>query len=72
MYFLTIDKKEEQMALNINDTKFLEIAEIICEEGLSGLDKAVQIIINQAMLIERDRHLKAERYERTPERVCDS
>ena len=57
------------MALNINDTKFLEIAEIICEEGLSGLDKAVQIIINQAMLIERDRHLKAERYERTPERV---
>ena len=36
------------MALNINDTKFLEIAEIICEEGLSGLDKAVQIIINQA------------------------
>ncbi len=38
-------------------------------EGLSGLDKAVQIIINQAMLIERDRHLKAERYERTPERT---
>lgn len=57
------------MALNVNDTKFLEIAEIICEEGLSGLDKAIQIIINQAMLIERDRHLKAERYERTLERV---
>ena len=32
------------MALNVNDTKFIEIAEIICEEGLSGLDKAVQII----------------------------
>jgi len=47
------------MALNVNDTKFLEIAEIICEEGLSGLDKAIQIIINQAMLIERDRQLKA-------------
>jgi len=29
------------MALNVDDTKFLEIAEIICEEGLSGLDKAV-------------------------------
>ena len=57
------------MALNINDTKFLDIAEIICEEGLSGIDKAVQIIINGAMLIERDRHLKAQRYERTPERV---
>lgn len=57
------------MALNTNDNKFLEIAEIICEEGLSGLDKAVQIIINQAMLIERDRHLKADRYERTPERT---
>ena len=34
------------MALNINDTKFLDIAEIICEEGLSGIDKAVQIIIH--------------------------
>jgi len=30
---------------------------------------AVQIIINQAMLIERDRYLKAERYERTLERT---
>jgi transposase-like protein len=57
------------MALNVNDNKFLEIAEIISDEGLSGLDKAVQIIINQAMLIERDRYLKAERYERTPERT---
>ena len=58
------------MALNINDTKFLDIAEIICEEGLSGIDKAVQIIINGAMLIERDRHLKAEHYERIP-RTCE-
>ena len=57
------------MALNMNDTQFLEMAEIICEEGLSGLDKAVQIMINQAMLIERDRYLKAERYERTPDRT---
>jgi len=48
------------MALNINDTKFLDIAEIICEEGLSGIDKAVQIIIKGAILIERDRHLKAQ------------
>lgn len=69
MYYLTINNKEKRMALNTNDNKFLEIAEIICEEGLSGLDKAVQIIINQAMLIERDRYLKADRYERTPERT---
>ena len=51
------------MALNMNDTQFLEMAEIIYEEGLSGLDKAVQIMFNQAMLIER------ERYERTPDRT---
>ena len=48
------------MALNVNDNKFLEIAEIISDESLSGWDLAVQIIINQAMQIERDRHLKAE------------
>jgi len=37
------------------------MAEIINEDGLSGLDKV--------MLIERDRYLKAERYERTTERT---
>ena len=46
------------MAFTVDGTKFLEIAEIICESGQSELDKAVQIIIKQAMLIERDRHLK--------------
>ena len=45
------------------------MAEILNEDGLSGLDKVFQMMLNQAMLIERDRYLKAERYERTTERT---
>ncbi len=55
VYFLTIDKKVKQMTLNVNDNKFLEIAEIICEDGLGG-DKAIQIIINQAMPVYLNRN----------------
>ena len=48
-----------------------KLLEIISEEGFSGLNKAVQIIINQAMLIERDRHLKAAHYAITPPSLKD-
>jgi hypothetical protein len=50
------------MALNFNDTKFLEIAEIICEEGLSGLDKAVQIIINKPVMVNSNHHFLSRVY----------
>jgi putative transposase len=48
-----------------DDTQLLELSEIISEEGLGGLGKAIQILINQSMLIEREKHLGASAYERT-------
>ena len=42
-----------------------EAMELICENGFEGLDQAISILINQAMIIERARVLQAEPYERT-------
>ena len=41
------------------------LAEVLSERGLDGLGNAVEILINEAMRIERDRHLNAAAYERT-------
>jgi putative transposase len=56
------------MAMQSQDSKIHTIAELLSEKGLDGLGEVMQIAINEAMLIERDRHLNATRYERTSER----
>ncbi len=56
------------MAAQIDDNKLLPVAEMIFEQGLDGIGKAVEMLINEAMKIERARHLKATAYERTVER----
>ena len=53
------------MSTREHNTQLLDVAEIISEEGLGGLGKAVQILINESMLIEREKHLGAQPYERT-------
>ena len=50
---------------SINDRGFSTLAEVLSERGLDGLGNAVEILINEAMRIERDRHLNAAAYERT-------
>jgi putative transposase len=57
------------MTDRINDTGFLKLAEVLSEKGLPGLGSAVEILINEAMLIERDRHLHATHYQRSEERT---
>jgi transposase-like protein len=44
------------------------IIELIANNGFDGLGEAVTLLLNEAMKIERARHLKAEPYERTDER----
>ena len=48
-----------------NNNLLSEITEIIFTEGMNGLDKAAAILINEAMCIERSKHLRAEPYERS-------
>jgi len=45
-----------------------EIVEQIAENGLDYLPELIQTVVNAAMKVERQRHLKAEMYERSDER----
>ena len=56
------------MAMRVNDTKFLEVVELIAEKGFAGMGEAMQILMNEAMLIERTRFLGVNPYERSDER----
>ena len=51
------------------DNNVSHLAQIISEQGMDGLGSAIQILINQAMLIERNRHLNAAPYERNDSRT---
>lgn len=56
------------MTCRENSTVLSEIAEIIFNEGMGGLNTAISILVNEAMQIDRSRHLKAEPYERNDQR----
>ena len=45
-----------------------ELAELIAEQGLEALPEVLRLILNAAMHAERQQHLQAAPYERTPER----
>lgn len=53
------------MAMPINDNKISEIIELINEKGFEGMTEVMQILFNEAMLIERARHIQAQPYERS-------
>lgn len=54
----------EQYHINLSN----EILNTITQGGLEGLPDALALLINHAMLIERQRHLQASPYQRTPSR----
>lgn len=57
------------MVLPQRDRSVLDgVLEVLHGSGYDGLGKAIEIIINSAMLLEREQHLRAEPYERTEER----
>jgi putative transposase len=56
------------MAVRANNTKLMEVVELISEQGFGGMAESMQIILNEAMLIERSRYLQVNPYERSPTR----
>ncbi len=56
------------MTCRENNNTLSEITEILSNEGMDGLNTAISILVNEAMQIERSRHLKAEPYERSNDR----
>ena len=56
------------MACRDQDNDVQSALEILAENGFEGLPEALALLINEAMRLERARHLNAEAWERTPER----
>lgn len=57
------------MAHRVNDNAGEDILEPLLNQGMAGMPEVLARLINQAMLIERDRYLKADHYERSAERT---
>jgi putative transposase len=56
------------MACDANSNKVSGIIEQLCDEGFEGLTGAVITLLNEAMKLDRTRHLQAKPYERSEER----
>ena len=56
------------MACETNDIKVGGIIEQLCDEGFEGITGAVITLLNEAMKLDRTRHLQAMPYERSDER----
>lgn len=56
------------MACQRQDNEAVAAAELIAERGLEGLGDAVSMLINEAMRLERERHLAVAPYERSSHR----
>ena len=56
------------MTCQSNSNALTEVMEVILAEGMSGIAKAIEILLNEAMVVERSKYLQAEAYERTPHR----
>jgi putative transposase len=52
-----------------DDNALSKIIEVLFTDGLGGLEKAVAMLVNEAMRIERSKHLNAESYERSKDRL---
>ena len=57
------------MACRVNTTELSAAVELIATQGVEGLNKAFEVLYNEAMKVERSRFLQAEPYQRTEERI---
>lgn len=56
------------MACRVQDNGLEGLMELVSERGFEGLPEAVRVLMNEAMRIERERHLGAAPWERSDER----
>jgi len=56
------------MAMRVENTRFEDVIKLISDRGLEGMGPAMQILLNEAMVIERSRYLQTEPYERSENR----
>lgn len=56
------------MTCEVNDSKLGAVVEQLCDEGFDGVTGAMIALFNEAMKLDRSRHLKVSPYERSNER----
>lgn len=56
------------MAHQNESNRFSELVQVLAEEGFDGMAQAMQILLNEVMMIERTQALGAEPYERSADR----
>jgi putative transposase len=57
------------MTCNADSSVYTNVLELLLAEGSGGFREALETLLNEAMVIERSRHLKAAPYERNEERA---
>ena len=57
------------MACENDSSVYEDVLELLLMEGSGGFKSALEVLLNEAMKLERSHHLKAQPYERTQERV---
>ena len=56
------------MAQETDSNKYASILEQIIDDGMGGMTGVIVTLLNEAMKLDRNRHLQASDYERTSER----
>ena len=56
------------MAWEVNDNKISTVISDLCDEGFDGITGAVVTLLNEAMKLDRARHLQVAPYERSDDR----
>ena len=56
------------MACRVHDNKVGQVIEQLCEEGFDGITGVLVTLLNEAMKLDRSRHLQAGLYERNEDR----
>ncbi|HEY9680006.1 MAG TPA: transposase [Oculatellaceae cyanobacterium] len=51
-----------------NDNSLQDILELLSKEGLDGTGEALRLLLNAAMVLEREKYLGAAHYERNEQR----
>lgn len=57
------------MACHVENSTKLDAVKLLASEGLEGLQSAIELLVNETMLLERERHLGVSAYERSHERT---
>jgi hypothetical protein len=58
-----VTKEVKTMAMPVQHSKIADATKVISEQGFQGMAEVMQLLMNEAMQVERARYLQAEPYQ---------